>query len=66
MMMAAGLALVLAGGLLWLFGGRLESRGGLLPGDISIRRPGFSFHFPIVTCIVASLLLTLIGRLLRR
>jgi hypothetical protein len=36
------------------------SRGGLLPGDIVIRRGGFTFYFPIVTCIVASVLLTLL------
>ncbi len=32
-------------------------RGGL-PGDIVIERPGFSFHFPVVTCLVISLVLS--------
>ena len=33
---------------------------GRLPGDVTIRRGGFSFYFPIVTSIVVSLVLTLI------
>ncbi len=37
-----------------------------LPGDISVRRGNFSFHFPIVTSIVLSLLLTLLFALFRR
>ncbi len=39
---------------------------GRLPGDISIERPTFSFHFPIVTSIVVSLVLTLLINLLLR
>lgn len=37
-----------------------------LPGDISVRRGSFSFHFPIVTSIVLSILLTLLFALFRR
>ena len=33
---------------------------GKLPGDIIIKREGFSFHFPIVTFILLSILLTII------
>jgi hypothetical protein len=33
---------------------------GRLPGDISYRRDTFSFHFPIVTSILLSIILTLI------
>ena len=33
---------------------------GRLPGDISYRRGNFSFHFPIVTSIVISILLTIL------
>jgi hypothetical protein len=33
---------------------------GRLPGDITIRRENFSFHFPITTSIIASILLTLL------
>jgi len=39
---------------------------GRLPGDISVRRGNFSFHFPIVTSIVLSILLTLLFALFRR
>lgn len=39
---------------------------GHLPGDIHIEREGFSFHFPIATCIVLSALVTLVLWLLRR
>jgi hypothetical protein len=39
---------------------------GRLPGDIVIRREGFSLYLPITTCIVISLLLTLLGMLFRR
>ena len=33
---------------------------GKLPGDIFVRRDGFSFYFPIVTFLVLSLLITII------
>ena len=39
---------------------------GRLPGDISYRRGNFSFHFPIVTSIVVSIILTLLFSLFRR
>jgi hypothetical protein len=39
---------------------------GRLPGDITIRRGGATFYFPIVTCIVISLALSLLGMLFRR
>jgi hypothetical protein len=39
---------------------------GRLPGDIVHRRGNSTFYFPIVTCILASIVLTLIGWLLRR
>lgn len=31
---------------------------GRLPGDISFERDGFSFLFPLVTCILLSIILT--------
>ncbi len=34
---------------------------GRLPGDIVIRREGFTFYLPITTCIVISLVLTLVS-----
>lgn len=53
---AFGVALALIGGLLWI-GGRYLGLG-RLPGDIRIERPNFILHFPIVTCIVISIILT--------
>jgi len=39
---------------------------GHLPGDILIRRGNATFYFPIVTCIVLSLLATVLLSLFRR
>jgi hypothetical protein len=39
---------------------------GRLPGDIVVRRGSFSFYFPMVTCIVLSLLPTPLLSFLRR
>jgi hypothetical protein len=39
---------------------------GRLPGDIHIVREGFSFHFPIVTCLAISALVSLILWIFRR
>jgi hypothetical protein len=64
-----GLAVAVLGGLLWLVG-RAGLPLGRLPGDIRIERQGFSFYFPLATSILVSLiltiLLTLLGRFLRR
>jgi hypothetical protein len=62
-LVVAGIALVVAGLLLPLL-----SRVGLgrLPGDFSIRRPGFSLYFPLATSLLISLLLSLILWFFRR
>jgi hypothetical protein len=39
---------------------------GRLPGDIAISRGRGTFYFPIVTCIVVSVVLTLLMSLFRR
>ena len=39
---------------------------GRLPGDIHVERDGFSFHFPIVTCLIVSLLLSFLISLFRK
>jgi len=39
---------------------------GRLPGDIVIQRGNGTFYFPIVTCIVISIVFSLISYLLRR
>lgn len=59
-----GLALVFLGGVLTL-AGRIPFLG-RLPGDIVIERPGFSLYLPIGTCLLVSLLASLVLWLLRR
>lgn len=39
---------------------------GRLPGDILIQRERFTFAFPLATCLIISLLLTLIANLFFR
>ena len=39
---------------------------GRLPGDIVIRRGNSTFYFPIVTCLLASIVLSLVLALVRR
>jgi len=39
---------------------------GRLPGDVMVRRGSFSFYFPVVSCLVVSVLLTLLLSWLRR
>jgi hypothetical protein len=62
--MIAGALLFIAGALLLLLGKVLPL--GRLPGDIFWQRGSFSFYFPVVTCIVLSLLLTLLLNLFWR
>ena len=70
-----GRTLLLLGGLLLLvgaffyFGGKLPFRLGRLPGDIVHEGKHTTFYFPIVTCLLlsvgVSLLLWLLSRLRR-
>jgi Protein of unknown function (DUF2905) len=55
--------LFLVAALLWPLLARYFGR---LPGDIVIRRPGFTFVFPIVTCLLLSLVLSLLFSLFRK
>ena len=57
-------AIMIAAGLAWPWLRKLPL--GRLPGDIHVVREGASFHFPITTCIVISLLLSLLIWLFRR
>ncbi|HXX43707.1 MAG TPA: DUF2905 domain-containing protein [Candidatus Acidoferrales bacterium] len=59
LLVVVGIVLVGAGLLLTL-GGKLPFRLGRLPGDIVFQGRHGSFYFPIVTCIVLSVALTLI------
>jgi hypothetical protein len=64
LLLAAGAVLVLLG-LLFTFGHKFLPLG-KLPGDIMIRRGNFSFYFPVVTCIIISIILTLAFSLFRK
>ena len=61
LLIAAGLLLVGLG--LALMAGLPLGR---LPGDITVQRGSFTFYFPLATCIVVSLVITLLFSLLRR
>ena len=60
-----GVVLVVAGVILWRFPS-LFGWVGKLPGDISLQKGNFSFYFPVVTCILISIVASLIFALLRR
>ena len=63
-LMAAGLVLFVIGLIFWSGFGR--GWLGRLPGDIHYQRGNFSFYFPLVTCIIASIILSLVLRLFRK
>jgi len=52
-----GIAFSLIGKIPWL---------GHLPGDITIERERFTFYFPLATCLIISVVLSLVLYLLRR
>ena len=57
--------LVIAGlGVVLMFGPKIPLIG-KLPGDIVVRRESFTFYFPIVTCVVLSVLISLLVKLFR-
>jgi hypothetical protein len=71
----AGCFLALAGVVLLLFGKGSGSGGllsqwlgwfGKLPGDISVKRDGFSFYFPLTTGILISIVVSLAAYLLSK
>jgi len=60
-LIVAGAVLILVGVLI-----KLGLPLGRLPGDIRIERGNSSFYFPIVTCIVISVVLSILAALFRR
>ena len=63
--------ILLTFGVLFLIAGLLLYKGikipfGKLPGDIVIKRENFAFYFPLATCIIISLILTIIFSLIWR
>jgi len=64
MLLIAGAALA-AVGAVFLLSSKIGWIG-RLPGDIVIQRKNFTFYFPLATCILASLLLSLLLWILRK
>jgi hypothetical protein len=64
LLLISGIILSLMG-LLFIFGQKIPGLG-RLPGDIFIKKGNFTFFFPIVTCILISIIVTLILSLLRK
>jgi hypothetical protein len=58
-----GLAIVVAG-LLWPYLAQLGL--GRLPGDIVIQRENMTFYFPLMTCLLVSVLFSLVFRVVNR
>jgi hypothetical protein len=65
LLIVTGLLLVLAG-LLVTLGGRLPIRLGHLPGDIAIHGKNTSFYFPLTTCILLSVAISVVLWIFRR
>ncbi len=63
MLIVLGLVTV-AAGLAWPWLRKLPL--GRLPGDIHVIKEDFSFHFPIVTCLVISVAVSLLIWFFRR
>jgi uncharacterized membrane protein required for colicin V production len=62
-LMVFGGMVLLIGILLWNGFGQWLGR---LPGDIRIERGSSSFYFPVVTCLIISIILSLLLALFRR
>lgn len=63
-LISIGIVLVIAG-LLVSVSGKLQWLGHL-PGDIHIQRGRFSFYFPLTTCIVVSIVISVVAYLFKR
>jgi hypothetical protein len=64
LLVTTGIVFLVLGGVFYLFsraGGRWH-----LPGDIVIQKGSFTFFFPLATCIVISILLSLIFSYFRK
>ena len=59
-----GIALVVLG-LIFSVVGKIPWLGNL-PGDITIQRERFTFYFPLTTCILVSVIITLVLYFFRR
>jgi len=64
MLIVAGIIFIIMG-LAFLFGDKIPFLG-RLPGDISIQKERFSFYFPITTCIIISIVLSILFAIFRK
>ena len=64
LLFAVGLLVALMGA--WLWSGRGLGWLGRLPGEISYQNGDFRFYFPVTTCILVSIVLTLVALFFRR
>ena len=53
-------SLLLVLGAFFYFGAKLPFRLGKLPGDVTVRGQHSTFYFPIVTCLILSVVLSLL------
>lgn len=63
LLIGLGIILIVVGGI-WLLAGRWLPIG-KLPGDIVVKKENFTFYFPIVTCLVLSVVISLILYIIR-
>ena len=63
-LMVVGAVTLVLGAILW--SGFAPKWLGRLPGDIRIEREQSAFYFPIVTCIIISIVLSLLMSIFRR
>ncbi|MDZ7289050.1 MAG: DUF2905 domain-containing protein [candidate division KSB1 bacterium] len=66
-----GKILMLIGGVLLVAGAMLYWLKGIpflgkLPGDILVQKKNFTFYFPLATCLLLSVLLTILLHLFRK
>jgi hypothetical protein len=64
MLIAVGIVFTIMG-IAFLFGDKIPFLG-RLPGDVSIQKERFSFYFPITTCIIISIVLSILFAIFRK
>jgi len=65
LLISAGILLIVIG-VVFVIGEKAGIRFGRLPGDIRIEGRHGGFYFPIVTCLILSVVLSLLGWLFSR
>lgn len=65
LLIIAGIVLIVAGMVVFVLH-KFNISLGRLPGDIAVKNERFSFYFPITTCIIISVILSIVFYLFRR